>query len=69
LRFAADEERGYQTLAGFVLEHLGHIPAEGETFTALGWDFEIIDMDRPRIDKVLLRPAKQASPSTAPQNG
>jgi putative hemolysin len=58
LRFAPYEERTYQTLAGFVLEHLGHVPAEGETFTALGWTFEIIDMDRPRIDKVLLRPVR-----------
>ncbi|MDQ3624797.1 MAG: hemolysin family protein [Verrucomicrobiota bacterium] len=56
LRFPPDQERAYQTLAGFVLEHLGHIPAEGEKFTALGWHFEIIDMDRPRIDKVLLHP-------------
>jgi putative hemolysin len=60
LRFTGDEERSYQTVAGFILEHLGHIPTEGETFTAFGWHFEIIDMDRPRIDKVLLRPARAA---------
>lgn len=60
LRFPPDDERDYQTLAGFVMEQLGHIPEEGETFTALGWQFEIIDMDRPRIDKVLLRPSKSA---------
>ena len=56
LKFPADEERSYQTLAGFVLDHLGQIPAELETFTALGWKFEIIDMDGPRIDKLLLTP-------------
>lgn len=56
LRFGPDEERSYQTLGGFVLEELGHIPTEGETFTASGWEFEIIDMDHPRIDKVLLKP-------------
>jgi putative hemolysin len=56
LRFGSDEERTYQTLAGFVLEHLGYIPAEAEIFTALGWKFEIIDMDGPRIDKILLTP-------------
>jgi putative hemolysin len=60
LRFTPDENASYQTLAGFVLEHLGHVPAEGEEFTALGWHFEIIDMDRPRIDKVLLRPVPPA---------
>lgn len=58
LKFPVDEDRSYQTMAGFVLEHLGRVPAEGEIFAALGWEFEIIDMDRPRIDKVLLRPAK-----------
>ncbi|MEO7317442.1 MAG: transporter associated domain-containing protein [Chthoniobacteraceae bacterium] len=60
LRFGADAERSFQTLAGSVLDHLGHIPAEGEIFPALGWQFEIIDMDRQRIDKVLLRPVKTA---------
>jgi putative hemolysin len=65
LRFESGEERSYQTLAGFVMDHLDHIPQEGETFKALGWQFEIIDMDRPRIDKVLMRPAtkNEASPS------
>jgi putative hemolysin len=56
LRFTSDNDSSYQTLAGFVLEHLGRVPAEGKEFTALGWHFEIIDMDRPRIDKVLLKP-------------
>ena len=59
LRFPAEVDRTYQTLAGFILEHLGRIPDEGETFTTFGWTFEIIDMDRPRIDKVLLRPSTQ----------
>lgn len=57
LRFPSDDERSYQTLAGFILDHLGHIPAEGEKFVSLGWEFEIIDMDLPRIDKVMLSPA------------
>jgi putative hemolysin len=61
LKFAPYEERDYQTLAGFVMEHLGHVPSEGEIFTAHGWSFEIIDMDRPRIDKVLLRPVRSAA--------
>lgn len=60
LRFPEGAAGSYQTLAGFILAHLGHIPTEGEMFTASGWDFEIIDMDRPRIDKVLIRPARKA---------
>jgi putative hemolysin len=56
LRFENGSDRGYETLAGYLLKRLSRIPEEGETLTALGWRFEIIDMDGPRIDKVLLRP-------------
>jgi putative hemolysin len=59
LRLGDADERTYQTLAGFILNHLGHIPAEGEVFTTGGWKFEIIDMDHPRIDKVLILPASE----------
>lgn len=51
-----DPERDYQTLAGFVVKRLGHVPREGETFEEQGYLFEIIDMDQHRVDKVLLLP-------------
>ena len=64
------EKRDYQTVGGFVLANLGHIPVTGETFNALGWRFEIVDMDGRRIDKVLAarlaatrRPAVRAQAS------
>ncbi len=44
---------GYATLAGFMLENLRRIPTAGESFVASGWRFEVVDMDRLRIDKVL----------------
>ncbi len=44
----------YQTIGGFVLHHLGHIPEEGEKFKRNGFCFEIVDMDRQRIDKLLV---------------
>jgi putative hemolysin len=47
------EKRGYHTLAGYALEHLGHMPVLGESFAADGWRFEIIDLDGRRIDKIL----------------
>lgn len=51
------EEAGdFQTLGGFVLDRLAHIPAPGEHFSWAGWRFEVVDMDRHRIDKVLLTP-------------
>lgn len=44
----------YQTLAGFVVKTLGRVPREGETFEAQGYIFEVLDMDRHRVDKILV---------------
>jgi putative hemolysin len=49
----------YATLAGFILDELGHIPAVGESFVSQGWRFEVVDLDGRRIDKVLATPATQ----------
>jgi putative hemolysin len=51
-----DDQRDYQTLAGFIVKTLGRVPKEGETLDISGHVFEIIDMDRHRIDKVLVIP-------------
>ncbi|HOC56251.1 MAG TPA: hemolysin family protein [Verrucomicrobiota bacterium] len=48
----------YQTLAGYVVKRLGHMPREGETFEAHGYVFEVLDMDRHRVDKVLVMPSR-----------
>ena len=48
-------EHDFDTLAGFVLHELKHIPATGEGFEWKGFDFEIIDMDGQRIDKLLVK--------------
>ena len=37
-----------------MLHQLGHIPREGEKYTWDRFEFEVIDMDRQRIDKVLV---------------
>jgi len=44
----------YETVAGFVLEELAHLPQVGETFERAPWKFEVLDMDGRRIDKVLV---------------
>ena len=44
----------YQTLGGFIVTQLGRIPAAGEHFDWNGWRFEVMDMDRNRVDKVLI---------------
>ncbi|MCM2502057.1 hemolysin family protein [Aureimonas altamirensis] len=46
-------DRDYETLAGFILDEIGHIPEVGEVLTYEDWTFEIVDMDGRRIDKVL----------------
>ena len=56
--FPHEPGREFQTLAGFVVTHLAHVPAEGESFEWQGWRFEIIDMDRHRVDKVLVAPSQ-----------
>ena len=64
-RMAADEafirlgisrrpEGNYHTIAGFAIFRLGRIPVVGDHFTWEGWRFEIAEMDRQRIRKVLV---------------
>ena len=43
------------TLAGLLLEALGHIPHEGERVRIQGWRMKIVKMDGNRIDEVLVR--------------
>ena len=47
-------EHEFDTLAGFVLHELEHIPVAGEKFIWKDFTIEIIDMDGQRIDKILL---------------
>ncbi len=44
-----------------VMADLGRVPAVGDSFEWEGWRFEVVDMDRNRVDKVL------ATPPTTPQ--
>ena len=60
-RLNAAQNKDYQTLAGFVVKELGHLPREGETVEAQGYVFEVLDMDRHRVDKVLVMPARRDS--------
>ncbi len=54
-----DGEQEFDTLAGFILHELKHIPDTGETFEWRGFEFEIIDMDGQRIDKVLVKASEE----------
>ncbi len=51
-----EEDTGaYHTLGGFAMMRLGRIPAAGDCFEWGGFAFEIVDMDRNRVDKLLVR--------------
>jgi len=63
-----DEDKGfYQTLGGFIMTYLGRIPKTGSTFEWGGFRFEVVDMDRNRVDKVLITPKGGAGTETSPE--
>ena len=49
------EDDPFQTLGGYIVHRMNRLPIEGEVFSESGFQFEIIDMDQHRIDKVLIR--------------
>lgn len=53
IRKLPDEDE-YETLGGFVMTHLGHIPKASDQFEWNGLCFEVMDMDEKRVDKVLV---------------
>ncbi|MGA8114397.1 MAG: hemolysin family protein [Actinocatenispora sp.] len=46
----------YETLAGFLMAQLGHIPVEGETVLYDDWDFTVTSVERRRIEQVRVQP-------------
>jgi CBS domain containing-hemolysin-like protein len=42
----------YETLAGFLMARLGHIPAVGESVAENGWEFTVVEVDRRRVEQV-----------------
>jgi putative hemolysin len=60
-----EESGGFHTVGGFVLHVLGRIPVPADHFEMPGLRIEVMDMDRNRIDKVLVQQIR-AEPSDAP---
>lgn len=52
----------YHSVGGFILSLCGHIPAEGDCFDHENYRFEVVDMDRHRVDKILAIPMKPTKP-------
>ncbi len=60
VRFPEESSGTYHTLAGFVLMQLGHIPKISEHFEWEGYCIEVVDMDRNRIDRLLIKKLESA---------
>jgi putative hemolysin len=50
-----EEEGRFETVGGFVMDQLGHIPEAGEYVDTDGYRIEVVDMDGNRIDKLLVQ--------------
>jgi putative hemolysin len=46
------EREGFETVGGYLLSHIGRVPAVGERFEMDGLSVEILDAERRRINKV-----------------
>ncbi len=53
IRRLPDEDE-YETLGGFVMNHLGRVPDPADFFEWNGLRFEVVDMDGNRVDKVMV---------------
>ena len=58
-------DAGFETLAGFLMSRLGHIPKGVETVVYQGTTFTVLEMNHNRIAKVRISPA--AHPEPEPQ--
>lgn len=58
-------DRDFQTVAGFALSILTHLPDIGEIFEHDGWTFEVVDIDGRKIDKLLATQTESSLVETA----
>ena len=49
-----EAENAFNTFGGFIMHVLGRIPVVADHFQAAGFRIEVIDMDKNRVDKVLV---------------
>ncbi len=58
-RLPNEDEHDYHTAAGMVIAFFGRIPNTGEYFQWAGWRIDVVDLDGPRVDKLLISPIKR----------
>ncbi len=57
-----DEQGSYNTLGGLVMTRLGRVPRVGDRLTHGLIAFEVVDMDRHRVDRVLVSTVAEDNP-------
>ncbi len=62
-----ESEAEYRTAGGFAVTQFGRIPAVGDRFEWSGWQFEVAQMDRRRVDSLVVASATPQVP--APKQG
>ena len=67
MQWLLPREGGVETLAGFLLLRLGHIPKEGESIVYEGRRLTVVEMDARRIAKIRVEPVEEALISTGIQ--
>ncbi|HZZ20514.1 MAG TPA: hemolysin family protein [Opitutaceae bacterium] len=61
-----EAEAEYRTAGGFVVTQFGRIPAVGDRFDWAGWRFEVSEMDKRRVDKLVVAPLQAELAKPAP---
>jgi CBS domain containing-hemolysin-like protein len=55
LKVDVPEGEGYETVGGYLLAHVGRVPAVGETFEIDHLSVEVLEAERRRITRVRIR--------------
>jgi CBS domain containing-hemolysin-like protein len=64
-QWSLPRDGGVETLAGFFLMRLGHIPKEGESLVYEGRRLTVVEMDNRRIAKIRVEPAGEKATTAA----
>lgn len=63
MQWSLPRDGGVETLAGFMLTRLGHIPRPGETVAYEGRRLTVMEMDGRRIAKIQVEPSENSLPA------
>ncbi len=63
------EEQGFDTIAGLLMKQLGRLPRRGETAGIDGFEFQVMRVDRGRIDALRVVAPRDVPPPAEPAAG